>query len=155
QFGGTLGGPVSIPKLYNGRDKTFFFASYEGMRERQGLVLNSSVPTAALKRGDFSAMTSRRINDPLTGAPFTNNVIPTARLSPQALFSSNSTPDQNPPPEPFPPPPPRKWNTNNLTALLDQRIPKNPRLFIRWIFHDNRLNEPHAFPALGYAPLKT
>src|SRR5262245_712538 len=38
QFGGTFGGPVSLPKLYSGRDKTFFFVSYEAIRERQGLV---------------------------------------------------------------------------------------------------------------------
>ena len=155
QFGGTLGGPVSIPKLYNGRDKTFFFVSYEGMRERQGLVFNSIVPTAAMKRGDFSAMTSRRINDPLTGAQFTNNVIPTNRLSPQALFFAKYIPDPNTPSGTFSFAPSRQLDTDQITARLDQSITENHRIFIRWSFHDNRLNEPHAFPALGYAPLKT
>ncbi|HEX2487821.1 MAG TPA: carboxypeptidase-like regulatory domain-containing protein, partial [Blastocatellia bacterium] len=155
QFGGTLGGPVSIPKLYNGRDRTFFFASYEGMRERQGLVFNSIVPTAAMKRGDFSAMSSRRINDPLTGAQFTNNVIPTNRLSPQALFFAKFIPDPNTPSGTFSFAPSRQLDTDQFTARLDQSITENHRLFIRWSFHDNRLNEPHAFPALGYAPLKT
>src|SRR5215468_3889933 len=155
QFGGTLGGPVLIPGLYNGRNKTFFFASYEGMRERQGLVFNSIVPTAAMKRGDFSAMTSRRINDPLTGAQFTNNIIPTARLSPQALFFAKFIPDPNTASGTFSFAPSRRLDTDQFTARLDQSFTENHRLFIRWSFHDNRLNEPQAFPALGYAPLKT
>lgn len=155
QFGGTLGGPVLIPGLYNGRNKTFFFGSYEGMRERQGLVFNSIVPAAAMKRGDFSALTSRRINDPLTGAQFTNNVIPTARLSPQAQFFAKFIPDPNTPSGTFSYAPSRQLDTDQLTARFDQSITDNHRIFVRWSFHDNRLNEPHAFPALGYAPLKT
>ena len=53
QFGGTIGGPLL-------RNRTFFFASYEGMRERQGLVFNNIVPTAAMRAGDFSAIEPRR-----------------------------------------------------------------------------------------------
>jgi len=155
QFGGTFGGPVSLPKLYNGRDKTFFFASYEAMRERQGLVFNSIVPTAAMKRGDFSALTTRRINDPATGAQFTNNVIPAARLSPQALFFAKFIPDPNTPSGTFTHSPSRQLDTDQFTLRLDQSLTESHRLFVRWSWHDNRLNEPHAFPALGYAPLKT
>ena len=59
QFGGTLGGP-----LVKGR--TFFFLSYEGIRENQGLPVNLTVPSAAMKHGDFSAVRNR-IYDPLTG----------------------------------------------------------------------------------------
>jgi hypothetical protein len=155
QFGGTLGGPVLLPKLYNGRNKTFFFASYEAMRERQGLVFNSIVPTAAMKRGDFSALTGRRINDPQTGAQFANNVIPTARLSPQALFFAKFIPDPNTPSGTFTHSPSRQLDTDQFTLRLDQSLTENHRIFVRWSWHDNRLNEPHAFPALGYAPLKT
>jgi carboxypeptidase family protein len=155
QFGGTLGGPVSLPKLYNGRDKTFFFASYEAMRERQGLVFNSIVPTAAMKRGDFSALTSRRINDPLTGAQFANNVIPTNRLSPQALLLAKFIPDPNTPSGTFTHSPSRQLDTDQFTLRLDQSLTEYHRIFVRWSFHDNRLNEPNAFPSLGYAPLKT
>ena len=49
QFGATLGGPIM-------RKRTFFFASYEGMREQQGLVFNNTVPTAAMRAGDYSAL---------------------------------------------------------------------------------------------------
>jgi Carboxypeptidase regulatory-like domain/TonB-dependent Receptor Plug Domain/TonB dependent receptor len=56
-FGGTLGGPVEIPKLYNGKDKTFFFFSYEGLRllQPQGASVNY-VPTALLRQSAASAL---------------------------------------------------------------------------------------------------
>ena len=53
-FGGTIGGPVWIPKIYNGRDKTFFFFSYEGRRVNQYVTGNGLVPTAAERAGDFT-----------------------------------------------------------------------------------------------------
>src|SRR5579864_51329 len=53
-YGGTLGGPVIIPHLYNGRDKTFFFFSWEQYRQTQGGVTTSTVPTAKERSGDFS-----------------------------------------------------------------------------------------------------
>jgi Carboxypeptidase regulatory-like domain/TonB dependent receptor len=155
QFGGTFGGPVSLPKLYSGRDKTFFFASYEGMRERQGLVFNSIVPTAAMKSGDFRALTSRRINNPMTGAQFENNIIPMDKLSQQALFFAKFIPDPNTPSGTFTYSPSRQLDTDQFTLRLDQSLTENHRVFVRWSFHDNRLNEPNAFPSLGYAPLKT
>jgi len=55
-YGGTLGGPVWIPKLYNGRDKTFFFFNWEEYLESTTLRFNLTVPTAAYRRGDFSAI---------------------------------------------------------------------------------------------------
>src|SRR5262245_46780939 len=155
QFGGTFGGPVSLPKLYSGRDRTFFFVSYEGMRERQGLVFNSVVPTAAMKGGDFSALTSRKIINPMTGAQFTNNVIPTDKLFPQALFFAKFIPNPNTPSGTFSYAPSRQLDTDQFTLRLDQSLTDKTRVFVRWSFHDNRLNEPNAFPALGYAPLRT
>ena len=55
QFGGTLGGPVYIPKLYDGRNKTFFFVDYEGLRLRSANPQTATVPTAAQLAGDFSS----------------------------------------------------------------------------------------------------
>ena len=63
QFGGTLGGPVMIPGMYDGRNKTFFFASYEGHRRQQGVTDVSIVPSAAQRQGDFSGLAP--IFDPL------------------------------------------------------------------------------------------
>jgi hypothetical protein len=54
QFGGTVGGPVVIPHLINGRDKVFFFASYEGLRESTRTTETHTFPTAAERAGDFS-----------------------------------------------------------------------------------------------------
>src|SRR5882724_2974256 len=85
QFGFSFGGPVSIPKLYNGKNRTFFFVDYEGFRRNQQQTLNATIPTMAMRTGDFSA--ENRIYDPLTtrtvaGAaqpirdPFPDNKIP-------------------------------------------------------------------------------
>jgi hypothetical protein len=66
-FGGSFGGPVRIPKVYNGHDKTFFFFSWEQYRNTQGTSNLTTVPTQAERSGDFSA---------LLGAPLTNNGAP-------------------------------------------------------------------------------
>ena len=55
-FGGSLGGPVTIPKLYNGRDKTFFFVDYEGNRKTQSYPEQLLVPTAAERNGNLNAL---------------------------------------------------------------------------------------------------
>ena len=55
-YGGTLGGPVSIPKLYNGRNKSFFFFNWEEFLESSNISFNTTLPTDAFRRGDFSAI---------------------------------------------------------------------------------------------------
>lgn len=55
-YGGTLGGPIWIPKVYNGHDKTFFFFNWEEYIETQSLNFPLTVPTAAYRNGDFSAI---------------------------------------------------------------------------------------------------
>ncbi len=57
-FGGTLGGPVMIPKLYNGKNKTFFFFAYEQYLEGTSYSFSDTVPTAAFRAGDFSAISA-------------------------------------------------------------------------------------------------
>jgi hypothetical protein len=79
-FGVFAGGPIAVPGVYKGRDKTFFFASYEGLRLAKQSVLTQSVPSLALRGGDLSAYKS--FKDPDTGAPFPANQIPVSRLSP-------------------------------------------------------------------------
>ena len=54
QFGGTVGGPVYLPKLVDGRNRTFFFFAYEGLRERSLNAYTGTVPTELERRGDFS-----------------------------------------------------------------------------------------------------
>jgi len=86
EYSGNLNGPVYIPHLFNGKDRTFFFASYEGFRLTQSNPVNSTQPTAAERNGDFScflaggncataAAPSTVIKNPATGQPFPGNVI--------------------------------------------------------------------------------
>ena len=93
-YGGTIGGPIK-------KNKLFFFYSFDGTRQRQGAVGTYSVPTAAMKAGDFSS-SGTTIYDPLTGNPdgtgrtgFTGNMIPANRLSPQALKIQSYYPTAN------------------------------------------------------------
>ena len=65
QFGVNLGGPVYIPKIYDGRNKTFFFVNWEGFRLRQGVSYTQTVPTVAERNGNLSALGST-LYDPLT-----------------------------------------------------------------------------------------
>jgi hypothetical protein len=97
QFGGTLGGPVTIPGVYHGKDKTFFFVGYQGTRIRDtGLGKSAYVPTPANMSGDFSSLLTAAdpnnplrkrivVTDPTNGQPFANNLIPTARFDPAAV----------------------------------------------------------------------
>jgi hypothetical protein len=98
QYGGTFGGPVRIPRLYDGKDKTFYFASFEGRRERDPSQGEFSVPTALELQGDFSRTVAIvggqpqliQIFDPWTSRlesgryirqPFAGNAVPAARFN--------------------------------------------------------------------------
>jgi len=84
QFGAAVGGPVLIPRVHNGRDRTFFFVSYEGLRERRaGTVSNLVVPTELERAGNFS-QSSRKPIDPVTRAAFPGDIVPASRFDPAA-----------------------------------------------------------------------
>lgn len=72
QFGGSFGGPVLVPHVYDGKDKTFFFFAYEGLRTRKGLTLNGNFPDRTQLTGDFSAVATK-IYDPATNQQFNNS----------------------------------------------------------------------------------
>jgi len=74
-FGGSLGGPLILPKLTHGKAKTFFFADFEANRRRFSTPLFLSVPTTAMRQGDFSALSTPLI-DPFTGNSYPGNKIP-------------------------------------------------------------------------------
>ncbi len=73
QYGATLGGPVVIPKLYNGRGKTFFFVSYEGLRDTTAGSFTGTVPTALERTGDFSQTKDAKGNQIVIYDPSTTN----------------------------------------------------------------------------------
>lgn len=83
-FGATVGGPVKIPHLYDGTRRTNFSLSYSGRHGADLFDQYATVPSAAMRGGDFSSL-SRPIVDPLTGLVFSGNTIPTAMLSPQSM----------------------------------------------------------------------
>ncbi|MGH9657020.1 MAG: carboxypeptidase regulatory-like domain-containing protein [Bryobacteraceae bacterium] len=81
QFGGNAGGPVLLPKLYNGKDKTFFFFNWESGRQVAGSFGGQAlVPPVPQRQGDFSAVAAI-INDPVTRQPFPGNRIPATRIA--------------------------------------------------------------------------
>ena len=120
-YGFTLGGPITIPKIYRGHDRTFFFFSFEQFR--QSVYSNTTigvVPTDAYRRGDFSAAlnanncntvpasgakvclnqvfdpnTNHIVNGVLERDPFQNNIIPLNRLDPTAAIIQNMIPEPN------------------------------------------------------------
>jgi hypothetical protein len=92
-FGASVGGPIK-------KNKTFFFADYQGSRESTAVIDTLNVPLPAWRNGDFSSITNKTVKNPFTGQPFTGNVIPASLISPvsqkvQALFYP--TPNFGPP----------------------------------------------------------
>lgn len=91
QFGANIGGPVLIPKLYSGRDRTFFFFNWESGRLAQGAVPGFRiVPTQAQRSGDLRGLVNARTGQPLVvqdplNVGIVNNVIPPSALSREAL----------------------------------------------------------------------
>ena len=100
--GGDIGGPIYIPGKFNrDRNKLFFFFGEEQLREaRPEAIQNVTMPTAAERKGDFSA--SRDVNgaliivkDPLTGQPFASNTVPASRINPLTQAYLNLLPLPN------------------------------------------------------------
>lgn len=137
-FGVSLGGPIWIPKVYNGRNKTFFFFTYEGIRRPQDILLNQIVPPTPWRSGDLSSV-AKPILNPFTGTPFPGNKIPSNLLNPvsqkilSALFVQPNSPTNASIAAPnytanFP----GNYETNAYDGRLDQNIGDRHRFFFRW-----------------------
>lgn len=90
QFGATVGGPVVLPKIYNGRNRTFFLYTWESLRLVDGKSQRGIVPTPEMLRGDYSNAKDALgrplvIMDTVARAPFAKNQIPVTRMDPVAL----------------------------------------------------------------------
>lgn len=118
EFGASLGGPIVIPRLYHGRNRSFFFFAYERYSLASSVPRLSRVPTAAMRRGDFSGLvngagilqvlynpattqdnancpvpdSTRTTNNPYCRTPFPNNQIPESEMSPLAKLYDKLVP---------------------------------------------------------------
>ena len=159
QFGVSVGGPVFLPRVYNGKNRTFFFFNYEGTRERQGNVMSRTSPTAAMLTGDFSAI-SNTIYDPATTAngtrqPFAGNLIPKGRLSSQAAFFNSYLTTAATPSGIYRFSPSTSVDEGQYTARLDHTINDRSKVFFRYSVNNNHLGEPGSTPPLGVAQSNT
>lgn len=158
QFGFSLGGPIELPKLYNGKNKTFFFFDYEGYRRSSLNAGLQTIPTLAMRTGDFSA--ENRIFDPLTNTAgpngtairtqFPNNQIPLSRFDPVTAKLIVAYPQ-----------PLSAGRINNYLASLvqtqnwdqgdvrvDHQISQRDNFFARWSIQNTSTITPNTFPAV-------
>jgi len=161
QFGFTLGGPVRIPKLYNGRDRTFFFIDYEGFREAQLANSTFTVPTALERAGDFSQtrtssgalitiydpMTNRQVNGNWVRSPFPGNIIPADRISPvsRRLVDYYPLPTNNRLVGNLDVTSSRRNITDTGDIRIDHNISERNRLFGRYSIQYPFVGEPNFF----------
>jgi hypothetical protein len=163
-YGGSVGGPLWIPKLYNGRNKTLFFFSWEQYRQHQGAVSTDNLPTAAERGGDFSSqlgaatteinpctgqpIIAGQIFDPATTqvvggvscrSPFPGNMIPTGRFSTVAnnLLAILPPPTFNTPTQNFVFKTSNPILTTTMTFRIDQNISDKSKLFFSYSSRDN------------------
>ncbi len=165
QFGGTFGGPVQIPRLYSGRDRTFFFGSYQGGRRRTTGISQVQVPSDRQRQGDFSDWPTQ-LFDPLssvsnpggtpvvTRTPFSDNRIPTTRFAQQSVNALKYYPQANQNCTTFPCTNLMKTVTNSVTIdgytlRLDHAIGASDRLFGQFLFQDEQAPQRSVIPLSG------
>jgi hypothetical protein len=138
QFGGQSGGPVVIPGLYDGHNRTFFMGAYEGVRGEAITSPFASVPTTLMRQGNFSEVRTA-IRNPFTGQPFPDNVIPSALLSPVALKLLNYYPLPTQPgiASNFQGPSANTDNVDQVLTRVDQNLGNKVRLSVRYNWHDS------------------
>lgn len=160
QFGGSIGGPVAIPKIYNGRNKTFFFVNVESVRFVQGVTFIGTVPRAAELTGDFPNVRNAAgalitIYDPATTAPnpngsgsvrqpFPGNRIPLDRIDPVARNVAKFFPAPNATPvnaftgvNDYARTGGNKVNKDTVSYRVDHYFSEKNRLFARYSADDS------------------
>jgi hypothetical protein len=165
-FGGTIGGPVVLPRLYHGRDRTFFFFAYEGSRRRDGAIRTLTVPTIEQRAGDFSRTTNaagavipiydpdstQNINGRLTRTQFPGNLIPSSRLDPVAVNvatyypAPNRTPDSSAGANNFRANFVNGLTRNNYTAKVDHNFSSKDRISGRYLYNSDDTGLTSVFP---------
>src|SRR5262249_15137443 len=138
QFGFEMDGPVMLPRLYDGRNRTFVTAAYEGVRADTLLTPIATVPTALMRQGNFSEI-SGTIRNPFTKLPYPGNIIPPSELSPTALKLLQYYPAPNRPglASNLQGPIPNTENVDQFIARVDQNLGNKVRLSVRYNWHDS------------------
>ena len=167
EFGGTAGGPVLIPKLYNGKNRTFFFFSEQSVRARNGASATATVPADAWRIGDFSDLRNGAgapitLYDPtMTGAdnvrvPFDGNKIPMSRFNTIAKNILQYWPKQNARPtnaftlqNNYFLPGKAPSENNKFDSRLDHNFSTKLRLWARGSFEHNSSSPFNGFANIG------
>jgi hypothetical protein len=174
QYGFSLGGPVLLPKIYNGKDRTFFFTTWESYQQNIVFPTNdiSSVPTAAQRSGDFSQTFNAQgqlmpIYDPASGrlvgntwtrTQFPDNKIPVSRIDPVGQAISNlyplpntTTPGSVPWQNNFFYQNDVTWyNFHNFVARIDHNFGEKERIYGRYIWNSQTLHQnSNGIPGYG------
>lgn len=143
QFGAGLGGPILLP-FYDGRDRTFFFSSYQGTRIRETRLVNTAIPPTALERqGNFSQST-RLPTDPDTGQPFPGGVIPAQRIDPAAVRILDRLPPANTAEGRYVHLAARPTDQDQVMVKVDHQIREANRLSFKYWYDDSSILEPWA-----------
>lgn len=151
RFGGSLGGPVRVPG-YSGRDRTFFFGAIEWLYDEFPEPGPQTVPTDAMRNGDFSALLAQNITiyDPSTArlengvvvrSPFANNLIPSNRINPVARQILSYYPAPNQPGDAqernnYFSVNPRTDDFYSISTRVDHRLTEKQQLFVRYVRND-------------------
>ncbi len=152
QFGATLSGRVVIPKLYDGRDRTFFMFTWESLRLTDGKTQRGVVPQPEMLRGNFSNAKDAlgrplAVRDSLANANFPNNQIPLSRLDPVALAMAAYFPTPNVPGDSvnnFIAQGNATTSNNNFGVKGDHRLGSRDRLTLSAFWRPNAVWDPVA-----------
>ncbi|MEO6912143.1 MAG: carboxypeptidase regulatory-like domain-containing protein [Edaphobacter sp.] len=156
QFGGIIAGPLVIPKLYDGRNKTFWLISYEGSRQRSATPSTAIVPTDEERSGNF-IHTTTIIVDPFTKLPYSNNAIPASLINPvgQALLNLYPKANTTNPAANFSGAPSQSLTNDVYSGRLDQTISQKDTVFGRFTINQPFTISPGAGAAFsGYNQLQ-
>lgn len=147
QFGGSLGGPIK-------RNRTFFFADYEGTRSREGVTRVTNVPTALERQGNFSQSLFGVPIDPATGQPFPNGTIPDFRINAvgRAIAALYPLPNRNVPFQNFVSSPTQRDDNDSFDVRVDHRLTDKADLVFRYSFGDRNLFEAFTGPLFSAVP---
>jgi hypothetical protein len=156
QFGLTFGGPVWIPKVFNGKNKLFFFVDWERTTVRQTSPIRFySLPTAALRAGDFSGAGTVIYDpasnpDPTKRTPFANNQIPSDRIDPASAKLISLLPSPNLPgvANNYTASGVYQYNRDNIDIKVNEHISDKFSYFGRYSISPSLIFDP---PALGAA----